>query len=495
MAMEPEPSAPTETSGPLAAAPPPRAKVVAERRWSWAWLAPLVAITIVGYLAYQSWEPAGPRLTLHFEQGYGLKPGDVLRHRGVVIGEVRDVRIASELDGVDVAVDLKQEAAPIARQGSLFWIVRPRIDFTAIDGLDTLIGPHYLAVLPGEGPETLEFTGREEAPLNERVEPGGLEVVLQSVARGGLRPGAAVYYRQFRVGTVMSVGLAADGSAVEARAYIRPPYRKLLREGTQFWNVGGLQFDAGWFKGLSVEVATAEDLLRGGVAFATPDDAGAPVVDGHRFVVAPKADDDWHEWSPSLPMPSAELAESKMVPSPQRAVLTWKHNGTFRNPERRREGYVLGVPDGYLGLADLLLQPEDSFADSALVAIAGKAYAAQGNAMRMYGELALLPIKRPHDGKLTPWPADQVRTPSAPEDCLAFTSDAAEPRAIAAARCTDEQRAWAVHPAVGFNAAWHGAPVVAVQDGKLIGFLAWRDEAAEIIPLRNARTNVADADR
>lgn len=493
--MEPEQTPPTEPEGPKAAPAPPRAKVVTERRWSWAWLAPLAAIGVVAFLAYQSWEPAGPSLLLHFQQGYGLKPGDVLRHRGVVVGEVRSVHIAADLKQVDVTVALKHEAEPIARHGSRFWIVRPRIDFTAVEGLDTLVGPNYLAVLPGDGPRELEFTGHEEPPLDERVEPGGLEIVLQSVERGGLRPGAAVYYRQFRVGTVMSVGLAADGSAVEARAYIRPHYRKLVRERSQFWNVGGLEFDAGWLKGLSVEVATAEDLLRGGVAFATPEDAGATVIDGHRFEVAAKAEETWREWSPSLPLPSAGLAASQAVPAPERAILTWKHNGTFHNPERRREGYVLRVPEGYLGLADLLIAPEESFVDTASVAIAGKAFPIHGNALRMYEELALLPAEHVAGAKPAPWPAEQIRNPTAPEDCLAFISATGEPRAIAAARCTDEQRAWKISPAILFDADWHGATVIAVQDGHLIGFLAWREDFAEIIPLRGVRNSVAKAER
>lgn len=464
--------------------PPPAAKVVPERRWSWAWLAPIAAALFVGYLAYQSWEPAGPRIALHFQQGHGLKPGDVLRHRGVVIGEVRSVQIAPKLDGVDVAVDLKHEAAPVARSGSRFWIVRPRIDFTAIEGLDTLIGPHYLAVLPGDGPETLEFTGNEEPPLDERVEPGGIEVVLQANERSGLRPGAAVYFRQFRVGTILSVGLAADGSAVEARAYVRPPYRELLRERSQFWNAGGLELNAGWFKGLSVEVATAEDLLRGGVAFATPNDAGAVVVDGHRFLVAPKPQEEWREWSPSLPLAAAGLSEQSS-PNPQRAVLSWKHDGTFHNPLRRREGYVLRVAEGFLGVADLLAMPEDAFPQTALVAIGGNAYSVKSKVRKLKNELALLSRPNEEATEAAPWPADRLRAPAAPEDCLAFRDVAGEPRPIAAARCEDQQSSWKIDPVVPFDADWHGAPVIAASDARLIGFLSWREDHAEILPLGN----------
>lgn len=467
-----------------AATAPPRAEIVHERRWSWAWLAPIAAAVFVAVMAYRSWQPAGPTIVIHFAEGHGLKPGDVVRHRGVVAGEVRDVRIAADLSRIDVAVNLRHEAAPIARHGSRFWIVRPRIDFASIEGLDTLVGPHYIAVLPGEGPAQTEFIGHEEAPLTERIEPGGVEVVLQAAERGGLRPGAAVYYRQFRVGTVLSVGLAADGSAVEARAYVRPPFRELIRERSKFWNVGGIELDAGWLKGLSIEVAAAEDLLRGGVAFATPEDGGAVVVDGHRFEVSSKADEVWRAWSPSLPLAGQVLGESQPAPAPSRAVLTWKHDGTFHNPERRREGYVLRTPKGFLGPADLLTTPEKAFSESAQVAISGRAYPVNGESMRLYSELALLPATIGKDDKLPPWPDDRIRNPSAPEDCLAFIRSTGEPRPIAAARCEDQRRCWSVDPIIPFDADWHGASIVAVQDGKLIGFLAWQDDHAEILPLR-----------
>ena len=487
----PSPEVPPESPRPPETAPPagptpPRARIVRERRWSWAWLAPLAAAAFVAFLAYQSWQPAGPTLLIHFAEGHGLKPGDVLRHRGVVVGEVREVIIAPDLSHIDVAVDLRHEAAPIARHGSRFWIVRPRIDFAALEGLDTLIGPHYVAVLPGDGPAQMEFTGHEEAPLTERIEPGGVEVVLQATERGGLRPGAAVYYRQIRVGTILTVGLAADGSAVEARAYVRPAYRELMRERSQFWNVGGIELDAGWLSGVSLEVSTAEDLLRGGVAFATPDDGGALVVDGHRFAVAKKAEEDWHDWSPSLPLAGQVLGPSQPAPAPMRAVLTWKHNGTFRNPERRREGYVLRVPEGFLGLADLLTAPEQSFADTAQVAVAGTAYPVNGEAKRLYDSLALLPLEKNSKEKTSPWPADRIRNPTTPEDTLAFISSTGEPRPIAAARCEDQRTVWRVDPVVHIDADWHGAAVLAVRDGNLIGFLSWQEDHAEIVPLRSA---------
>ena len=151
-------------------------------------------------------------------------------------------------------------------------------------GLETLVGPRYLAVLPGDGTPRRHFIGFPEPPVVETTEPGDLEIILHASQRGGLRRGAPVTYRQIPVGIVRSVGLASDGGAVEARVHIEKPYAQLVREGTRFFSVGGFEADVG-LTGVSLEVESLAALLTGGVALATPPDAGEIVRTGHRFVM------------------------------------------------------------------------------------------------------------------------------------------------------------------------------------------------------------------
>src|SRR5262249_47313837 len=156
---------------------------------------------------------------------------------------------------------------------------------TRIEGLETLVGPRFLAALPpgeadGAGsPRQYHFVGLNEPPIVESIQPGDLEIVLQSAQRGSLHPGAPVSYRQTRIGTVQSVGLSSDGGAVESRVHIQQPFVPLIRPNTRFWDVGGLQAKFG-LTGVSIEVDSAEALIAGGVALATPPspEAGGDAV-------------------------------------------------------------------------------------------------------------------------------------------------------------------------------------------------------------------------
>src|SRR5690606_33191111 len=165
----------------------------------------------------------------------------------------------------DVTVRLTPESDSLARAGTRFWIVGPQADLTGIAGLETVVGSKYITLIPGEveGPPVSKFEGLETPPLPDLEFPGGIEVVLESPQAMGLRPGLGDYYRSIRVGGVIETGLAEDGSAVRSRVYLRPDYRHLVREGTVFWNAGGVHI-VGGFTQLSVHVGTLETMIRGG---------------------------------------------------------------------------------------------------------------------------------------------------------------------------------------------------------------------------------------
>ena len=56
-------------------------------------------------------------------------------------------------------------AALVARDGSVFWIVRPEVGLGNVTGLGTIItGPH-IEVSPGAGGPKSEFVGLERPPI------------------------------------------------------------------------------------------------------------------------------------------------------------------------------------------------------------------------------------------------------------------------------------------------------------------------------------------
>ncbi len=465
--------------GPAAPAPAtpavPEARLRPRRRYSAAWVIPILALILAGWLGYRAWLGRGVIVTVQLAEGHGLKPGDEVRYRGITVGEVRNVEVAEALDGVVVTASLQAEADRLARAGSRFWVVRPQLGLARIEGLETLVGPRYLAALPGQGARQHRFLGLAEPPVVDAVEPGDLEIILSANRRGSLRRGAPVTYREVRVGTVLSVGLASDGGTVEARVHIERAYVQLIRPQTRFWRVGGVEARVG-LTGVSFQLESLETLLGGGVALATPPDAGDVVRTGHRFELESRPPQDRFEWQPLVVIGSSMLPPGAPLPNPRRAKVVWK-KGRWISRERSRQGWVLQTPDGVLGPADLLEPDEDADRETVVLEVAGTVLPLDADPIWAEGGLALVAA----DVTETRWPTQRRRSPRGePEDCLAVGDPIAAPLPLAAARLESRDGAWVVDPAISVDDDWHGASVVARADGYLVGLLLVDDGTAKV---------------
>ena len=458
----------------------PRAVLRPERRLCWAWLIPLIAIVLAGWLGYRAWMMRGVVITVQLDDGHGLKPGDDIRYRGTTVGEVRSVDLAEDLDGVIVTAALQLQASHLARTGTRIWVVRPQLDVRGIAGLETLVGPRYLAMLPGSGPPQRRFFGLSDPPIVESIEPGDLEIVLEASRRMGVSPGTPVLYRQVLVGTILSVGLTSDGGAVEARVHIRRAYAQLIRPMTRFWNVGGMEAQLG-ISGVSVEMESLETLLTGGVSLATPPDAGEAVRTGHRFRLEPEPEDEWLKWEPLAVIGSSFLPPGAAMPSPLRAVIGWK-TGHWIKSERSRRGWVLQTERGLLGPLDLLQPADKADRESVVLEVAGRTVPLTADPVWTDGRLALLDVGVVESR----WPDALRRSAEQSEDCLAVGDPAATPLPLAAARLTPDEHTWVIDPALSVDETWHGACVLARSDGLVVGMILVEEEAAHVALLRES---------
>ncbi|MCD8492789.1 MAG: MlaD family protein [Geovibrio sp.] len=116
-----------------------------------------------------------------------------VKYKGISVGKVKDVRIAESPDKVEAVVILSKEAEILAREGVMFWIVKPRLGFNKITGLETLISGSYIEVQPPTFeeeklrslPEQTSFTGLSEPPdtaMSEDALPLRLQTKIQSVS-------------------------------------------------------------------------------------------------------------------------------------------------------------------------------------------------------------------------------------------------------------------------------------------------------------------------
>jgi paraquat-inducible protein B len=278
---------------------------VRRRRWavSVVWVVPVLAAIVAGYLVWSRLQDVGPGITIRFKDGSGVKAGQTeIRYRGVPIGEVKAIDLGRDEQDVVVTARLRRSAAPIAREGSVFWIVRPEVAFGSISGLSTVITGPFIQVLPGTGKDRTAFTGLESPPL--ALERQGVKVVLVAANLGSMRSGAPVYYRGVQVGLITGIELSRDATGAHAHVFIRQPYVKLVRVGSRFWTVSGLDVNLSLFRGLEVSMESLRSLATGGVAFATPEDAGAGSArDGTVFVLHDKPEKEWLKWSPKIALP------------------------------------------------------------------------------------------------------------------------------------------------------------------------------------------------
>jgi paraquat-inducible protein B len=198
------------------------------------WLAALCLLVAVGVLIW-AFQEVGAAITIHFQQGHGLKPGDALRHRGIEVGEVERVKLEPDLRGVLVRIRLQPDAVGLAREGSRFWIERPQVSLSRVTGLETVMGAKFVAVIPGpaHARAAYDFEGME-TPLT-LASQDDVEITVRFDNGHGLTTGSSVRHRGIEVGEITSVELDEDLRGVQVVVRLVGTAARLARRGTQFW--------------------------------------------------------------------------------------------------------------------------------------------------------------------------------------------------------------------------------------------------------------------
>ncbi|MGB6009232.1 intermembrane transport protein PqiB [Castellaniella sp.] len=248
-------------------------------RWSWVWLVPLLALAVALSLLASVWVRTGPVITISFASAAGIEAGQTkLRYRDVVVGEVKDVRVAKDRQHVLVDVQLVREGASyITQKDAKFWIVRPRVSLGGVSGLDTLLSGVYLSVdAPIGSPKGDAVTSFEGLANPPEILSGQVGTRFRLVTRslGSLTVGSRVYYRRIEVGRVVNYEMTPDGRAVNLQIFVEAPYDHYVTSDTRFWDDGGVDVSVST-SGVQVRTSGLSAILNGGVAFAQADESTA----------------------------------------------------------------------------------------------------------------------------------------------------------------------------------------------------------------------------
>ncbi len=247
----------------------------------------------------------GPAITIHLNNGNGLKVGTEIKYHGVQIGKVIRIELDTDLQGVVVHAQLATFAKSLARETTRFWVVKPEIGLAKTENLGTLISGFYIQALPAKEPGKIatEFIGLNKPPTSKPVK-SGLNLTLSSGNKGSTKVGTPVYYREIPVGKVTGYELSKLSNSVNIFINIESRYSALVRQNSRFWNASGINIDVGLFSGAKIRTESMEAILSGGLAFATPDNAnmGDTVQENDSFKLYPEVNPKWLEWTPEIPL-------------------------------------------------------------------------------------------------------------------------------------------------------------------------------------------------
>jgi paraquat-inducible protein B len=249
----------------------PQAATRRSRRISIIWIVPLVAVAIGAWLAWDTLSKEGPTIKISFEGGEGLQAGQSqLKYKDIVFGTVKNLALSPDQTHVVVTVATTHQAGPLLTDGTIFWVVKPRLFAGNISGIETLLSGSYIGMLPAAtaGKSQREFIGREDPPVLGAHVPGRT-FLLKSKRIGAVSVGSPIFFRDLSVGEVLGWDIADMAEYVTIHAFVRAPYDSYVHNQTRFWNASGVSIKLGG-TGVDVQLESLKALLLGGVAFETP---------------------------------------------------------------------------------------------------------------------------------------------------------------------------------------------------------------------------------
>ncbi len=268
---------------------PPPAKVTGLRRVSPLWLIPLLTLVVGAWMVYDDWSRQGPLITIEFPTAEGLEEGVTkIKTRDVEVGQVEEITLNSDLNGVIVTARMNSEFRTLLVEGSRFWVVAPTISLSGISGLGTLMTGQYIRFSPGKSEiRTSHFRGLDSPPLTPMNTPG-LHLMLTTDGDFSFAKGDLVHYKGINVGKVEDVELNFLERKIYYNVFITAPYHQLISSETRFWKASGIRAELTG-GGFQVEAGPIDSLLLGGISFSIPEGhfVSEPVAENSLFYVYP----------------------------------------------------------------------------------------------------------------------------------------------------------------------------------------------------------------
>ncbi|MCK5665826.1 MAG: hypothetical protein KAI17_20200, partial [Thiotrichaceae bacterium] len=225
------------------------------------------------YLLYDDFESAnvGIPIVLLFKNVRDLQENiTLIKFQGRKIGTLGKFSYDKTNNETVVVAYIDPLMEGTLRDNTQFWIVKPSLNLLEISGLDALIQGNYISMRPSIGGElTRKFKVSESIPSLSDSEPG-LHFYIETETLSSMKKDVPIFYKQIPVGNIEGFELTKDTEKVRLSAFIKPEFAHLVKKNSRFYNVSGLNIQAG-LSGVKVKTESLMSLITGGVSFYTPE--------------------------------------------------------------------------------------------------------------------------------------------------------------------------------------------------------------------------------
>ncbi len=232
------------------------------------WIVPLIALMISLWIAYKHYSQLGSEIRISLDSSSGLEAGQsVVKYRNVPVGKITKIEISEDGQGVIAIAKMNKNIEHFINNTAHFWVVKPRLDYSGVSGLDTLLSGSYIAMDAKKGGKPKEYFVGTDTPYRDIS--SGEYFVLHTNSITNIGNGAPVSYHNIRVGEVEQVVLSADNKGVDMIVFIETEYADLVNESTRFWlrKLASIKFNG---SSLDMDIAPIfSHLAFGGISFET----------------------------------------------------------------------------------------------------------------------------------------------------------------------------------------------------------------------------------
>lgn len=233
------------------------------------WILPILAICLGGWLLFKSYRDAGIDIVLHVKDSSGITVDKTaVMFKGNQIGMVKEIHVSSDLQGVDLTIEMHKAAEPYLVEDMKFWVEKIDVEAGRITGLDTLLSGSYIGVQLG----TSNKASRKFIALAHRppipADAPGLHLQFQAGALHSLDISSGIYHKNIQIGSIQKYALQEDDTVL-IDFFINPKYQHLVKKDSRFWNASGITVSGG-ISDLKVHVASLASIIKGGVMMQTP---------------------------------------------------------------------------------------------------------------------------------------------------------------------------------------------------------------------------------